>query len=65
MTHNMGIWDRIFRVAIAIALLSLYFVLEGNFRYFAVIGLVPLMTAAMGWCPFYTLFGIKTCRCDL
>ena len=26
------------------------------------IGLVPLLTAVVGFCPAYTLFGVKTCR---
>ena len=42
-------------------LLLLYFVLKGDQRWYALIGLVPLATAFLSWCPAYTLFGIRTC----
>ena len=41
--------------------LSLYFVLEGNSRYWTFVGLVPLMTALVGYCPLYILPGFNTC----
>jgi hypothetical protein len=61
MSANVGGVDRSVRVVLGIALLSLYFVLEGNLRYLGFIGLVPLLTAAIGYCPLYALLGINTC----
>lgn len=61
MTRNMGTVDRAIRAALGLALLSLLFILEGNARWLGLIGLVPLATAALGWCPAYRPFGISTC----
>jgi hypothetical protein len=61
MTSNVGGADRIVRIVLGLAILSLLFVLEGNARWFGLIGLVPLTTALMGWCPAYTLFGFSSC----
>jgi hypothetical protein len=61
MKANVGSVDKVIRIIAALALFSLFFVLEGNMRYLAVIGLVPLVTALVSWCPLYTLFGLSTC----
>jgi hypothetical protein len=60
MTRNIGIADRLLRVAIGAVLLGLYGVLEAPVRYFALLGLIPLGTALTGNCPLYTLLGIST-----
>ena len=62
MEKNVGGIDRVVRVIAGLGLLSLIFVLEGSSRWWGLIGLVPLATAAMGWCPAYLPFGIKTCK---
>lgn len=61
MNANVGSTDKSIRVVLGIVLLSLFFILEGNLRYLGLIGIIPLVTAAIGWCPLYTLFGINTC----
>jgi Protein of unknown function (DUF2892) len=61
MNRNIGSIDRLIRVVAGLALLSLLFVLEGNIRWIGLVGLVPLLTAIMGWCPAYTLFRVDTC----
>lgn len=61
MTRNVGPLDRAIRVVAAIALFSLFFVLEGPARYVGLVGLVPLVTAAAGFCPLYRLLGVNTC----
>lgn len=61
MNKNMGSADRIVRVVIGLALLSLIGLLQGNVRWVGLIGLVPLLTAAVGFCPLYAPFGIRTC----
>lgn len=60
MTANIGNLDRIIRFIIGAAVLSLYFVLPGDDRFFALIGLVPLATAFIRWCPLYTVIGLRT-----
>ncbi len=61
MKSNVGSVDKIIRIIVGIALLSLFFVLEGSARYLGLIGIVPIATALMGWCPLYTLIGLNTC----
>lgn len=57
---NVGSTDKIIRIIIALVLFSLFFILSGNLRYFALLGFIPLVTALMGTCPIYIPFGINT-----
>lgn len=59
MTRNVGTIDRAARVVLGLVLLSLVFV--GPQTNWGWLGLVPLATAVIGWCPPYALFGISTC----
>jgi hypothetical protein len=60
MKINEGSLDRIIRVILGLIILALWFVLQGNAQYLALIGLIPLITGIIGWCPLYTIFGIDT-----
>ncbi len=59
MTRNEGALDRVLRVAAGLAILSLVFI--GPQTPWAWLGLVPLITGIVGFCPVYSLFGIRTC----
>jgi hypothetical protein len=59
MTCNVGGIDRILRIVIGLGLLSLVFI--GPKTAWGWVGLVPLGTALIGWCPPYALLGISTC----
>ena len=61
MTANIGNIDRILRVLIGLALLSLVVLLDGQARWLGLVGLVPLLTAGLRFCPLYPLLGIRTC----
>ena len=61
MTRNIGNTDRVIRILVGLGLLSLIFFLDGNARWWGLIGLGPIATAAMGHCPPYAWFGISTC----
>ncbi|MGB2693189.1 MAG: DUF2892 domain-containing protein [Thermodesulfobacteriota bacterium] len=61
MNSNVSSVDKVVRIIIALVLFSLYFVLEGNLRYLAVIGFIPLLTALISWCPIYKIFGLNSC----
>ncbi|MGE0876584.1 MAG: DUF2892 domain-containing protein [Burkholderiales bacterium] len=61
MTRNIGNVDRAIRVLVGLGLLSLIFFLEGNARWWGLIGLGPITTAAMGYCPPYAWMGFSTC----
>lgn len=60
MTHNEGTIDRVVRVALGIALLSL--VVVGPHTLLGLVGLVPLVTGLVGFCPLYRVLGVSTCR---
>jgi len=62
MGANIGTADRVIRVIIGLAILSLLFFLEGNLKYLGLIGLIPLLTGIIRFCPLYTLFKINTCK---
>lgn len=61
MKMNVGSIDKVIRIIGGIVLLSLIFILEGNARWWGLIGLVPLVTGLVGWCPAYSLIGVSTC----
>ncbi len=61
MKPNEGTADRVMRVVVGLIVLGLFFVLDGNSRYWALVGLVPLMTGLVGYCPLYSLLGFNTC----
>jgi predicted RND superfamily exporter protein len=61
MAANVGGIDRTLRIVVGIVVLALFFVLEGNARYWALVGFVPLLTGLFSVCPVYTLLGLNTC----
>ena len=61
MTINEGITDRVLRITAGFLILSSFFLVEGNARWFALIGFVPLITGLVGYCPMYSLLGLRTC----
>ncbi|MFM9849703.1 MAG: DUF2892 domain-containing protein [Hyphomicrobiaceae bacterium] len=64
MKANVGAIDRIFRIVLGVALVCAALGLYGPAYTTAWgwIGIVPLITAVMSWCPVYALLGMKTCR---
>ncbi len=56
---NVGFLDRIIRIILGLLLIGLaYFEIIGVWGY---IGLIPLATGLLKWCPLYTIIGIQTC----
>lgn len=63
-TKNMGSVDRGIRAIVGVTLLVAYFLgaVSGLVGVLAlVVAIALLATSAMGWCPPYSLLGIKTC----
>lgn len=60
MKTNVGGLDRIARVVLGLTLIAL--AATGTVGVWGYIGVVPLATAAMGWCPAYVPFGLNTCK---
>ena len=56
---NEGSIDRIIRVVLGVALLSLTIV--GPKSLWGLIGIVPIVTGLVGFCPLYRLVGVSTC----
>lgn len=59
---NMGTLDSLIRVSLGALILIAGVLYES---WWGVIGLVPLLTGAISWCPLYKVFGIQTCSNDL
>jgi hypothetical protein len=59
MKRNVGGIDRVLRIVLGLALLAL--TLTGAIGAWGWIGLVPLATAAIGFCPLYTVLGFSSC----
>jgi len=59
MKSNVGGIDRILRIVVGLALIAL--TLTGSIGVWGWIGVVPLATAAMGFCPLYRVLGLSTC----
>lgn len=64
MTANAGTIDRVLRIAVGLALIAAAVGLFGS-DYQTVwgsIGVIPVATGLIGWCPLYTILGVKTCK---
>jgi Inner membrane protein YgaP-like, transmembrane domain len=55
---NVGAADRIVRIIIGLAVLALVFV--GPRTPWGWVGLLPLATGVMGWCPLYSVLKVRT-----
>lgn len=62
MGNNVGIADRIARVLVGLILLALVF--GGPQTPWGWIGLIPLLTGLVRWCPLYAVLGLSTCPLD-
>ncbi|MDI1247015.1 MAG: DUF2892 domain-containing protein [Rhodoferax sp.] len=59
MKSNVGGIDRILRIVLGLVLIGL--TLTGTIGVWGWLGVVPLATGAIGWCPPYAIFGWNTC----
>jgi len=57
---NVGTLDRVVRTVVGLGLISLVYV--GPQTPWGWLGVIPLATAAFGFCPLYSLLGFNTCR---
>jgi hypothetical protein len=60
MKQNVHNIERIGRVILGLGLVSLAFVGPANLWF--LLGLIPLATGLLGWCPPYAILGISTCK---
>ncbi|MFO1127417.1 MAG: DUF2892 domain-containing protein [Rhodospirillales bacterium] len=59
MSKNIGTVDRALRLIVGVVLIALVFV--GPQTPWGWLGLIPIATALVRWCPAYRLLGIRTC----
>ena len=57
MLKNVGSADRNIRIGLGIAIIVVGVALQS---WWGLIGIVPLLTAGLNFCPLYTIFGIST-----
>ena len=57
MTVNIGIADRLIRIALGLVLVGLGIYFKS---WWGLAGIPPIATALLGWCWLYTLLGIRT-----
>lgn len=60
MERNEGRLDRALRAILGLALIVAAW--TGSIGPWGWIGIVPLGTSIIGWCPLYKALGIDTCR---
>lgn len=61
-SNNVGKIDRAIRIVLGAVLIGAFFMFpDSSWRWLALIGIIPLVTAMMGSCPLYSLFGLSTC----
>jgi hypothetical protein len=60
MKSNVGGVDRVLRIVLGLVLLGL--AATGTVGWWGWLGIVPLATGLVGWCPPYAIFGISTCK---
>ena len=59
MTKNVGGIDRAIRITVGLALMAA--AATGTVGIWGCVGVVPLLTGLMGWCPPYALIGFNSC----
>ena len=59
MKCNVGKTDRIIRVILGAGIIAIGVYLKS---WWGVIGVIPIITAAIGWCPAYLPFEISSCK---
>ncbi len=60
LKQNIGMLDRVVRVVVGLGLLAIVFV--GPQTPWGYVGLVPLLSGVVGFCPAYCPLGLSTCR---
>ncbi len=59
MTKNVGTLDRGIRLLLGLVVIGIGVYYQS---WWGIIGVVPLFTAVVGWCPPYALLGFSTCK---
>ena len=60
MTANVGSIERVVRIVVGLLLIGL--AAGGTIGWWGWLGVVPLLTGLVGWCPPYAMLGLNTCK---
>ena len=61
MKQNVGKADKMIRIILGLVIIIAGFAIP-QVGWFGLIGIIPLFTGLVNWCPLYSIFGIKTCK---
>lgn len=61
MKKNVGSIDRVLRLIVGLVIIAIGFIYE---TWWGLVGIIPLFTSSVGWCPAYLPFGISTCKTE-
>lgn len=59
MKRNVGQTEKILRILAGIVIIAIGVIMNS---WWGAVGLVPLLTGLINWCPAYAIFGISTCK---
>ncbi len=59
MKHNVGTTDKVIRVILGIVIIALGFYYKS---WWGAVGIIPLLTGTIGWCPLYLPLGLSSCK---
>jgi len=59
MKTNVGGADKFLRIFLGIIIIGAGFYFQ---TWWGAIGIIPIITSLIGWCPMYNIFGISTCK---
>jgi hypothetical protein len=62
MSKNVGGIDRIIRIVIGVALIAWALTGTSSAAVWGWVGIVPLVTGLIGWCPPYAILGMSSCK---
>ena len=62
MKKNVNSIDKAIRIVLSLVFFSTFFILEGDMKFIALIGFIPLITGLISFCPLYRIFGVSTCK---
>lgn len=61
MTCNVGKLDRVLRIVLGVVILALGYLYHS---WWGLIGIIPLATGFIRWCPLYSLLRLSTCPAE-
>ncbi|MBI2486757.1 MAG: DUF2892 domain-containing protein [Deltaproteobacteria bacterium] len=59
MKCNVGMSDKVLRVIIGLVIIAVGFYFKS---WWGAIGVIPILTAVLGWCPLYKPIRVSTCK---